>query len=281
MPDCALNTSCYFAKVVATVNQQTCQRVKDILRDFVQQTAQQARQQDYSLEELKQEYPFQSLFFRDEALVAFKYQRSIVTKLGQRLYPRLVEAIAQERYRHIYRDYRLSVTLDSNWWQTIDQIVSELRMASRKPDHQRELNTILVTPSSGREEERLIVLDIFLADFSPGPLYLELKTLKPNLDICDEAKRKILAFEAFMHSEGQPVMVVEYKLQRPNRQAKGFLAFPYGIRNRYTHHFTQRVMDMSQEVLIGAELWDLLGGDGTFEQLLAIVDEVRRETPLL
>jgi predicted Rossmann-fold nucleotide-binding protein len=40
-------------------------------------------------------------------------------------------------------------------------------------------------------------------------------------------------------------------------------------------------MDMKAEVLIGAELWDMIGGSGTFEELLAVINEVRNEVPLL
>ncbi len=125
------------------------------------------------------------------------------------------------------------------------------------------------------------MLDIFIADFDPAPLYLELKTPKPNLDICAESKRKILAFEAFMRAKGEVVVVDDFVIHRPNRSARGYLAFPYGLRKTYRHNFTQRIMDMNAEVLIGAELWDMIGGCGTFDELLAVIDEVRNEVPLL
>jgi len=34
---------------------------------------------------------------------------------------------------------------------------------------------------------------------------------------------------------------------------------------------------MKNEVLIGSEFWDLVGGEGTFEELLEIYREVGRE----
>ncbi len=36
--------------------------------------------------------------------------------------------------------------------------------------------------------------------------------------------------------------------------ARGYLAFPYGLKQTYRHTFTQRIMDMETEVLIGSEL---------------------------
>ena len=36
-------------------------------------------------------------------------------------------------------------------------------------------------------------------------------------------------------------------------------------------------MDMDKEVLIGEEMWDKLGGSGTFDELLDIIEEVARK----
>lgn len=264
------------------------QQLKDILRNFVEKVVAERSKRTYSVDALKREYPFQSLFFRDEALVAFKHQRTIVTKLGQQLYPQLVMALAKTRFRYVYKDYRMPITLDRIVWNTIDEIVSRLRAAARSkmgekhpPDHEQVMADILKVVPSGQMETRTIVLDIFIADFDPAPLYLELKTLKPNLDICAESKRKILAFEAFMRTMGEPVFVNDFVVRRPKETARGYLAFPYGLRQTYYHTFTQRIMDMKAEVLIGSELWDLIGGEGTFEELLSLIDEVRREVPLL
>lgn len=63
--------------------------------------------------------------------------------------------------------------------------------------------------------------------------------------------------------------------------ARGYPAFPHGLRQTYRYTFTQRIMDMETEVLIGSELWDLIGGKGAFDDLLSIIDEVRQEVPLL
>lgn len=270
------------------MEQNVRQRLKDLLREFVKKTVAERSKKAYSIDALKREYPFQSLFFRDEALVAFKHQRTIVTKLGQQLYPQLVLALAETRFRYVRREYQMPITLDRAVWNAIDEIVGHLRAAAKEKvsekiptDHEWAKLSVLKVAPTGQTETRTIVLDIFIADFMPAPLYLELKTPKPNLDICAESKRKILAFEAYMGTEGEPVFVDNFVVHRPNKKARGYLAFPYGLRETYRHNFTQRIMDMNAEVLIGAELWDLIGGVGTFDELLTIIDEVRSEVPLL
>jgi hypothetical protein len=36
-------------------------------------------------------------------------------------------------------------------------------------------------------------------------------------------------------------------------------------------------MDIEREVLIGEEMWDKIGGKGTFDKLLKILEEVKEE----
>jgi len=36
-------------------------------------------------------------------------------------------------------------------------------------------------------------------------------------------------------------------------------------------------MDLDKEVLIGEEMWDKLGGSGTYEELLDIIEEIRKK----
>lgn len=94
------------------VTSEVKQKLKDILRNFVEKAVAEGSKRTYPVDALKNEYLLQSLFLCDEAIVAFKYQRSIVTKLGQQLYPQLVVALAKTRFRHVYRDYRMTITLD-------------------------------------------------------------------------------------------------------------------------------------------------------------------------
>jgi len=37
-------------------------------------------------------------------------------------------------------------------------------------------------------------------------------------------------------------------------------------------------MDFEREVLIGSEFWDALGGEGTYQELMEILEKVREET---
>lgn len=45
--------------------------------------------------------------------------------------------------------------------------------------------------------------------------------------------------------------------------------------------FTRQVMDMEEQVLIGEEFWNKIGGIGAYEHLLEIIAEVRNGLPLV
>ena len=93
---------------------------------------------------------------------------------------------------------------------------------------------------------------------------MELKTPLPNLDIAAESKKKMLYFLAIMHRQNVA-------------GAKAFLGLtynPFVTRANYRHSFTNRIMDMDNEVLIGSELWDYLGGAGAYNELLEIVADI-------
>jgi hypothetical protein len=53
---------------------------------------------------------------------------------------------------------------------------------------------------------------------------------------------------------------------------------PYGERrDSYTHSFTLQYTDFDNLVLLGEEFWRLVGGPGTYEEVLAIYREVGKE----
>ena len=133
----------------------------------------------------------------------------------------------------------------------------------RRPNHAQEISDILNSRGGGTRNIS-VTADLYVEDFSEGPLFLELKTPLPNLDIAAESKRKILYFVALKNRQGVST-------------AKAFLGLtynPFVTRQRYSHSFTKRILDMEREVLLGRELWDYLGGPGTYDELTSIIDSI-------
>ncbi|NWF77683.1 MAG: TdeIII family type II restriction endonuclease [Chloroflexi bacterium] len=247
---------------------ETKQQLKAFIEDFAKKMLSKA--QDVSLSELRKAYPFHELFFRGDAIVAFTLQRSIVTAMGKKFYPTIAQMLASDTYHKVYLDHPISGYLDANTCNKIEQIVTDLRNRRRQPDHDGEVLEIQGS-IGGDKRPTSVICDLYIEDFNGGPFFAEIKTPRPNLDICAESKKKILYFLAMMKSQGVS-------------GAMGYLAFPYNpflTRERYSHNFTRQVMDMDKEVLMGRELWDKIGGNGTYEELLEVIAEVRNHLPLI
>ncbi|MBX3060411.1 MAG: TdeIII family type II restriction endonuclease [Anaerolineae bacterium] len=243
------------------MNQETRQTVYHLLKNFAQKSL-----KSYDVQTLKRAYPFHRLFFDDMGLLAFKQERSVVTRMGQQLYPELARCVAREHYAQVALEYEITGQLNQATTDTISRIVRELRSGQRQPNQALEIAevfTAVAIPTSAPVDVRVIA-DLYIGDFSQGPFFAEIKTPVPNLDICAETKQKILTFLA-LHYQANP---------------QGYLAFPYNpfiSRSEYKHPFTKRVMDLQHEVLMGGEFWDFIGGEGTFTQMLEIIEEVGSE----
>ena len=251
------------------MNYQTAATVREILGAFLLE--QMPKLTKWTLQEIRQAYPFHRLFFPDQAILAARVERSVVTTMGSNLYPSLARAIALGRFNEVETNYSIQGDVNDAACNMIEQIVTELRTRAkrgtdrRKPDHTTELRDILSSRGGGQREIN-VTADLYIGDFLGGPLFVELKTPLPNLDIAAESKRKMLYYLAVKDRQNIP-------------GARAFLGLtynPYLTRELYGHSFTRQIMDMTNEVLIGHEFWDYIGGPGTYDELLDAIDEVRQ-----
>jgi hypothetical protein len=92
----------------------------DLLKTFAQTSLKQ-----YDVETLKKAYPFHKLFFDEVGLVAFKQERSVVTKMGLSLYPDLAELIASEKHQEVVKEKVIEGDLKDATVNTIDRIIND------------------------------------------------------------------------------------------------------------------------------------------------------------
>ena len=249
------------------MEEQTRAAVKKIMQDWVAEQAPVLER--WVGADAAEAYPFHRLIFSEEDLVAARTERSIVTNMGQGLYPKIAEAVSKDRFEDVALERTIEGELNDAACNLIEQIVTELRAPRRgNPDHRipnriAELNDI-INSRGGGISTRSAKADLYIGDFPTGPLFIELKTPRPNLDIASESKRKMLYFLAMMNRQ----------------QVYGANAFmgltynPFVTREAYDHPFTKQIMDLENEVLMGSELWNYIGGQGTYDELLEIIEEI-------
>jgi hypothetical protein len=181
--------------------------------------------------------------------------------MGMTLFPALAKAIALDAHKDVHSNYSIRGTIDAGCLAQIDTVMNELREGGgrRRPDHRKETESILGS-RTGKTTEARVIADLYIGDHSDGPLFMEIKSPLPNIDVAAESKKKILIFE----------------LMKSGNHGRGYLAFAYNpfiTREKYAHSFTKAIMDMEEEVLMGVEMWDKIGGKGTYDELIKVVDQ--------
>ena len=252
------------------MKEETYAKLQNIIRVFIERRRRKLRELRVAYS--NQDYPFHRLIFSDQAILAARLERSTVTQMGNWLYPNLARGIAEEFFSDVHLNYNIEGQLNDASLNMISQIVTELRASSKKnprdPDYPTEMQAIMGSPGGGWQPVTLKA-DLYIGDFTDGPLFVEMKTPTPNLDMAAESKRKMLTFEAMFKRNG-----VE-----GSKSYLGLTYNPFGTREDYSHDYTKKIMDMDNEVLIGEEFWDHIGGPGTYQILLQLIDE--EQSPLL
>lgn len=213
------------------------------------------------LKELKEAYPFHTAFFPDEAFPAFYLERRVTSSMGTALYKDIAKLVAQEKFNDVHVNRSVSGKAPQPMVRVIDRIFDGLRQRQRKPDLDQEWNEVL-NAENGRMINLKVTSDVYIGDYKPGPLHLELKSPKPNLDQIATTK-KIMWHFRLMHLDDEPQSFL------------GLTYNPYIKRKNYKWWVTPLIMDMKNEVLIGREVWDAIGGKGTFDELQRIFQETR------
>lgn len=111
---------------------------------------------------------------------------------------------------------------------------------------------------------KLTKVDIKLVSNTGEVYFFDIKTAKPNAGGFKEYKRTLLQW------------VATYLAENPTAIVQSLIAIPYNPYEPkpYSRWTMMGMIDLPNELKVGNEFWDFLGGVGTFEQLLDIFERV-------
>jgi len=242
--------------------EKTKNKIKDLTRDFFDN---KIFKLDIDPEIIQKAYPWHSVFFTPEAAIAALKERSLVTSVGMKFVPQLSKIVAEDRYKDVHLNYAFHCQLDKGSVTKIDNICRELRREigdkTRTPNHDNEMKEIEES-KNGELTDIRIICDLYVGDHKDGQLFYEIKSPKPNLDQTSEAKKKILLF------------------RQVSTDHLGFFALhynPYITKEKYSWSFCKSLMDLDKQVLIGEEMWNLIGDNNTYDEMLELLHEISKE----
>jgi len=209
--------------------------------------------------------PFHYRLLGKDRMALFSFIQSINTLLGTSIFEQVGKMIVEPNANRAIGQYKnFEGYISSEAVLKIDSIMRDLRSARRKPDKEKETREILAVANKGNLGNKLKKrVDLFVEMKNGTEYYFEIKTAKPNISEFTSMKKQMLDWIAIRASENPKVNI------------KTIIAIPYNPYEPkpYERWTLQGLFDLRQEILVGAEFWDFLGGKNTYEDLLEIFEQ--------
>ena len=213
--------------------------------------------------------PFHYRLLGEERMIEYSFIHSVNTRFGSSIFEPLAAKIAQERELFIDVSVQkdLGKEISNKAQQEIERIIDDIDNVGRA-DKKHEIKIIRSLADKGdMVHTRTAKVDIFLRD-KHGKVYLfDLKTVKPNKDSIVSYKRTLLKWTA------------KYLSSDINADVNSYIAFPYNPYhpNPYSRWTLDNILDTKNELKVGKDFWDFIGGEGTYEALLQCFSNAGKE----
>jgi len=256
------------------MNNETKQKVKQQLSDVMERILiKRTEKEPFNEDDIKQNNPFGYRLVPVEVWKGSKFERSFVTSLGQGIFEQIAKIIAEGSGAEAKNQYVREINL--NTWQ-IEQIDSILKKQRHKniskkkiSDKSLDIKTVKEEVSVLREleidrfEKVSVLFDLYIKRQDGKEEFYSLKTVKPNLDQTETAKKDMLRL--MTAEDAQAFFALPYNPAGDSNIYKSIHAIPYKLFD----------MDNDENVLIGRELWNKIGqADATYDELLELFDEI-------
>lgn len=257
------------------ITEDTRRGIKGYLEGFIQGMIDEKARSGFEPKELRpvrQESrkgdlkPFHESLLPDGLLTITEFERSFSTKLGT-TFEECARLIALDNHQNARRGYRVTGQISLRAVERIEEIVSEIGNGGMKSGYPEYVEEIVGLAGNGPSVERTSIADLYILRRDGTELFVEIKSPKPNKGQCLEATSRQLQIQGITHE------------RYPGARAYFACAYnPWGVeKHTYRHSFTNTYMDLRNEVLLGKEFWEVVGGAGTYEEVLGIYQEVGRE----
>jgi len=205
--------------------------------------------------------PFLVRLMQDpEQVAAYSFIHSLSTTLGMSVYEDVAKIVSTPNYDIVETGYDVEGELSDEENKIISKIMQEIKNKTRISNKNNEIKEILSCKDK-RGRKIKIRADLFLKK-GKNEYYIEIKTAKPNIDVFSKSKQKLLEWVALRKKEVITILAIPYNPYHPE---------PY---IRFT---IQGVLDEEKELYVAEKFWNLLGGEGTYEEILKIFDEIGKE----
>ena len=235
--------------------------IKETIKDRIR-----AKFQSYNPE--TNEMPFHYRLLGKDRMALYSFIQSLNTTFGVSIYEPVAIALAAGKFRVAKSQVKPFGMISSEAQQQIQTIMNGLIGDYRDPDKLVEREEIKKVCHVGSiNSVKLTRVDIWLESHDGELFLIDLKTVKPNIGAFQKYKQTLLEW------------VAAELMRNPDGQINTMIGIPYnpyepGPYRRWT---LKGMLDMKNEILIAEELWDFIGGKGSYTELLNAFEIAGRE----
>lgn len=209
--------------------------------------------------------PFHTRLLGKDRLALYQFIHSLITNFGTTIFEPVAVTLASTKFKEAKSHIVAGTKISENAQYEIQKIMDGLTAATTKPNKLKEIQTIRKVIKEGKEREvKPTKVDLFLRNHKDEVFLFDLKTVKPNLGGFKEFKRTLLEW----------VGVILF--ENPNAQVNTLIAIPYNPYEPkpYSRWTMAGMLDLENELKVGKEFWDFVGGEGAYEDLLKSFEKV-------
>lgn len=209
--------------------------------------------------------PFHTRLLGKDRMALFSFIHSLNTNFGTTIFEPVAKAIAKNNFSSALSQQVAGTQISTEAFPVIEEIMTGLTTAATSPDKLKEIEAIRKVCQKGKMRTvKLTKVDVKLIAKDGSIILFDLKTAKPNAGGFKEFKRTLLEWVAAILTENpkaniQTLIAIPYNPYEPE---------PY---NRWT---MRGMLDLQNELKVGEEFWDYLGGPETYLPLLNIFEGI-------
>jgi type II restriction enzyme len=209
--------------------------------------------------------PFHTRLLGKDRLALYSFIHSLNTNFGTSIFEPVAKALGVHKFTSAMSQQVAGNRISSGAHSVIQEIMDNLSTAVSSPNKHEEIEAIRKVCKSGEMRSvKPTKVDLKLVS-DAGTIYLiDIKTAKPNAGGFKEFKRTLLEWVATTLADN------------PEADVRTFIAIPYNPYEPQPYNrWTMRgMLDLEHELKVAKEFWDFVGGDGAYEDLLDVFEQV-------
>lgn len=205
--------------------------------------------------------PFHFRLLGKDRMALYSFIQSLNTTFGQSIYEPVATYLGKTKYKVALSQFNPGNLIYQGAQDVIQEILNDLSMGSmdHMPNKIEEINKIRDVSQKGEMRHiKTVNVDLFLENNNGTKFYFDIKTVKPNISGFKDHKKTLLEWCALTFAKD------------PNVNIKTFVAIPYNPYEPkpYERWTLRGMLDLEEELVVANEFWDMIGGEGTYEELL-------------